>query len=162
MYTSRPSRRLARYSAPVNGRPFATMTSSDFIALGFLPHVASARALLATPTRRVSDGASAAGNTLINRADDKLARQYAPSRGAIVLHAGLSVSAEYGAAALRIQLIAWLRRGIPDERHAERCRQRMEHCQSKAQRKRQSSHHGSSPFETVGIGRDHTMLEVDA
>src|SRR5262249_17004405 len=121
------------------------MTSSDFIALGFLPHVASARALLATPPPRVSNGASAAGDTLINRADDKLARQYAPSRGAIVLHAGLSVSAEHGAAALRIQLMARLRRGIPNEGHAERCRQRMEHYQRKAQPKRHSAHHGSSP-----------------
>src|SRR5262249_58984943 len=138
------------------------MTSSDFIALGFLPHVAAGRSFSATPPPRVSDGVSAADDTLINRADDKLARQYAPSRGAIVLHAELSVSAEHGAAALRIQLIARLRRGIPNERHAERCRQRMEHYQRKAQRKRQSSHHGSSPFETVGIGRDHTMLEVDA
>src|SRR5262245_14983345 len=120
------------------------------------------RALLATPPPRVSDDASASGDTLIDRADDKLARQYAPSRRAIVLHAGLSVSAEDGAAALRIQLIARLRRGIANERHGERCRKRMEHYQRKAQRKRQSSHHGSSPFETVGIGRDHTMLEVDA
>jgi len=93
--------------------------------------------LLATPTPRVSDDASAAGDTLINRADDKLAPQYAPARGAIVLHAGLSVSAEDGAAALRIQLIARLRRGIPNERHAEWRRQRMEQYQRKAQRKRQ-------------------------
>src|SRR5215510_2972035 len=82
------------------------------------------RALLATPPPRVSDHASAAGDTLIDRADDKLARQYAVSRGAIVLHAGLSGSAEDGAAALRIQLIVRLRRGIPNERHAEWSRQR--------------------------------------
>src|SRR5262249_18338940 len=108
------------------------------------------RALLATPPPRVSDDASAAGDTLIDRADDKLARQYAVSRGAIVLHAGLSVSAEDGAAALRIQLIVRLRRGISNERHAEWCRQRMEQQQCKAQCKQQQSHHGSSSIEPLG------------
>src|SRR5437867_2465031 len=38
MYTSRPSRRLVRYSAPVKGRPFAPMASSDFIGLIGLFH----------------------------------------------------------------------------------------------------------------------------
>src|SRR5262249_11845900 len=125
MEPSRPSRRLARYSAPVNGRPFAAITSSAFIGLGFLPHIASARFARDAASSRLRSRVRRWRHTDRSR-DDKLARQYAVSRGAIALHAGLSVSAEDGAAALRIQLIVRLRRGIPNERHAEWSRQRME------------------------------------
>ena len=101
----------------------------------------------------VSDDASAAGDALINSADDKFARQDAAPRGTIVLHAGLPVFPENSAAAFRKQFIARLRRGVSNERYVEWCWQRMEQKQRKAKCKEQYSRHRSSPLKPSGSAR---------
>src|SRR5262249_48387368 len=150
-------RRLARYSAPVNGRPFAAMTSSDFIALGFLPHVASARALLATPPPRVSDGASAAGDTTTNLLGNTRrpgARLYCTPgcpylRNTARRHFAYNSWRDCAAASPMKDTPSgagngWNTTNVrPNASASRRTTDRL-------------------PIETVGIGRDHTMLEVDA